>query len=86
MRPFDRIFLSSEYAEAIPGATSAEIAEAAKENGVHVVAGSIPEREGDKVYNTCCVFDPEGNLAAKHRKLGPEISMNITPMTRKFPL
>jgi len=58
-----------EYAEAIPGECSDQIAAAAKENQVHIVAGSIPEREGDKVFNTCCVFDPEGNLAAKHRKI-----------------
>jgi hypothetical protein len=32
-------------------------------------AGSIPEREGDKLYNTSVVYDPQGNLIAKHRKV-----------------
>ena len=63
-----KIIFFRDYAEAIPGECSDQIAAAAKENQVHIVAGSIPERDGDKVFNTCCVFDPEGNLAAKHRK------------------
>lgn len=31
--------------------------------------GSLPERDGDKLYNTCPVFDPSGSLVAKHRKI-----------------
>ena len=31
--------------------------------------GSLPERDGDKLYNTCPVFNPSGNLVAKHRKI-----------------
>lgn len=41
----------------------------AKENGVYLIGGSICELEDDKVYNTCFVFDPEGNVIAKHRKV-----------------
>mmetsp|Transcript_23346 Transcript_23346/g.39037 ORF Transcript_23346/g.39037 Transcript_23346/m.39037 type:complete len:340 (-) Transcript_23346:302-1321(-) len=40
----------------------------ARELGVVVVGGSIPERHGDQLYNTCCVFSTEGTLLAKHRK------------------
>ncbi|GMG99153.1 hypothetical protein Nepgr_000993 [Nepenthes gracilis] len=36
---------------------------------ITIVGGSIPERSGDKVYNTCCVFDTDGKLKAKHRKI-----------------
>jgi predicted amidohydrolase len=32
--------------------------EAAKSLGVLLVGGSIPEREGDKVYNTCVIIGP----------------------------
>lgn len=36
---------------------------------ITIVGGSIPERSGDKLYNTCCVFDADGKLKAKHRKV-----------------
>ncbi|KZV36505.1 hypothetical protein F511_15676 [Dorcoceras hygrometricum] len=36
---------------------------------ITIVGGSIPERSGDKLYNTCCVFGPDGKLKAKHRKI-----------------
>ncbi len=43
----------------------------AKTHGVTLVGGSITEkREGrEKLSNTCCVFDPEGELAAIYRKI-----------------
>jgi predicted amidohydrolase len=31
--------------------------------------GSYPERDGDKVFNTCVAFDREGSILAKHRKV-----------------
>ena len=34
-----------------------------------MVGGTIPEREGDKLYNTCTVWGPDGGLIAKHRKV-----------------
>lgn len=40
----------------------------AKELGVYIFGGSIPEEEGDRVYNTCFVFDRNGELIGKHRK------------------
>ncbi|QCE16366.1 omega-amidase [Vigna unguiculata] len=36
---------------------------------ITIVGGSIPERSGDRLYNTCCVFDTDGKLLAKHRKI-----------------
>ena len=39
------------------------------ENNVHIIAGSIPEREGEKLYNTCCIFDNKGELIDVHRKV-----------------
>ena len=41
----------------------------ARENGVYLVGGSVPETEGEKLYNTCFVFDREGRQIAKHRKV-----------------
>ena len=41
----------------------------AKENRVCLVGGSFPEWEGEKLYNTCFVFDPDGRQLARHRKM-----------------
>lgn len=41
----------------------------AKDLGLVIVGGSIPERSGDKLYNTCCVFSSTGALLARHRKV-----------------
>jgi omega-amidase len=33
------------------------------------LTGSYPERDGDKVYNTCVSFGPSGDIMAKYRKM-----------------
>jgi len=59
-----------DYAESVPGGPSTEmLANAAKQHGVYVIGGSVPESNGDKLYNTCAVFAPTGELIAKHRKI-----------------
>lgn len=45
------------------------LSEAAKSLNITIVGGSIPERSGDLLYNTCCVFGKDGILKGKHRKL-----------------
>lgn len=62
--------LFRQYSEAIPeGETCKALSEAAKSNKMYIVGGSIPEICDDKVYNTCTVWDPNGNMIAKHRKV-----------------
>lgn len=46
-----------------------EMAAWAKENGVILVGGSIPELDGEKIYNSCFVFDRTGAQIARHRKV-----------------
>uniref|UniRef100_A0A8D0JK81 Omega-amidase NIT2 n=2 Tax=Sus scrofa TaxID=9823 RepID=A0A8D0JK81_PIG len=58
-----------EYAEKIPGDSTQKLSEVAKECGVYVIGGSIPEEDAGKLYNTCAVFGPDGTLLAKYRKL-----------------
>ncbi|XP_068622688.1 omega-amidase NIT2-A [Battus philenor] len=59
-----------DYAEEVPsGATCQALSKAAAEAGVCVVGGTLPERCGDKLYNTCTVWDSSGKLVAKHRKI-----------------
>jgi len=58
-----------EYAEEIPGQSTQVFSAAAAENKVYLVAGSIPERSGNKLYNTTTVFSPGGSMIATHRKV-----------------
>lgn len=58
------------FAEAWPqGDTLAMLQAAARAHGIVLVGGSIPEREGDRIYNTCFVFGPDGSLLGRHRKM-----------------
>ena len=41
----------------------------ARDNHLLLIGGSIPETEGDRLYNTSFVFDAEGNQIARHRKI-----------------
>lgn len=60
-----------EYAESIPdGYTSQQLSKAASDHQVYIVGGTIPEMgENDRIFNTCTVWGPNGNLLAKHRKM-----------------
>ena len=67
-----------KYAEADGGMVWKKCADLAREDGVYLVAGSVPElaMESDmgcmpttRIYNTSYVFDREGKQIAKHRKM-----------------
>lgn len=47
------------------------LSSAAKEAGIWLIGGSIPERdvETNNIYNTCTVYSPTGALVASHRKV-----------------
>ncbi|KAK6268250.1 hypothetical protein QUC31_012410 [Theobroma cacao] len=45
------------------------LSEVASCYGITIVGGSIPEWCNGRLYNTCCVFGPDGKLKAKHRKI-----------------
>lgn len=66
--PYGTGFFSA-YAEKIPGESTQLLSEIAKENKVYLVGGSIPEEDEGKLYNSCVVFDPEGKMLLKHRKI-----------------
>lgn len=46
----------------------AHIGALAKELGINIVAGSVACLRGDRVYNTACVFDRQGQLLAQYDK------------------
>ncbi len=59
-----------EYAEPEAGEGYRLLAEMAKEYGIYLIAGSMPEKDDEgKVYNTSYVFDRKGNKIGKHRKV-----------------
>ena len=68
-----------EYGEEFEdSSTLNRIAETAKEENIHVLAGSIPEiemsiaedgKDEKSIYNTSVLFDNHGNILGKHRKM-----------------
>lgn len=60
------------YSEAIPaGETTRALLKVASDHKIYVIGGSIPERDpsSGKIYNTCVVVNPAGEMIAKHRKI-----------------
>lgn len=57
------------YAEKEKDYTYNFLSNLAKENNIYLVAGSIPELDNDKIYNTSYVFNRKGEKIAKHRKM-----------------
>ncbi|XP_071806553.1 omega-amidase NIT2-like isoform X1 [Asterias amurensis] len=58
----------ADYSEKVPGASTDALAKAALDNNVFLIGGSIPEEDQGKFYNTCTVFNPQGNIIGKYRK------------------
>lgn len=59
-----------EEAVAVPGPVTEELAAAARRNEMVVVIG-VNERDHGTLYNTQLVFDADGSLALKRRKITP---------------
>ncbi len=57
-----------ENAEAEGGPVTEALSRIARENGAYVIGGSMPERDGERIYNTCFCYAPNGERVAKHRK------------------
>jgi len=79
------------HAAELPSATDADFQRLAKEADVWLCNGSMFERDGDRIYNTASVYDPEGNVACRYRKMYPflpyeeGISAGETPVTFSIP-
>jgi predicted amidohydrolase len=62
--------LMAANAEYFPGPTTTFLSDLARQHKIILVGGSIPERDKDgKVYNSSYVFDEQGELIGKHRKM-----------------
>ena len=56
-----------EIAETVPGPTTQQVGELAKNLDVYISLG-LTERDGEKVYNAQILIDPNGEVIARHRK------------------
>ena len=60
---------SKEEPQPIPGPASRALSDAARKNSIVLVGGSIYESAGKKQYNTCVVFEKNGESLTKYRKV-----------------
>jgi predicted amidohydrolase len=59
-----------EYAETKDESkTLKAISKAASDNNVLIIAGSIPEIDNEKIYNSCFIFNNFGELIGQYRKI-----------------
>ncbi len=59
-----------EHAVAVPGPVTAAVSAVARQHGIVVVLG-VNERDHGSLYNTQLVFDADGTLVLKRRKITP---------------
>lgn len=58
------------YAEKEGGPVWQQLSEYAKQYGIYLIGGSMPEKDAEgKVYNTSYIFDRQGKQIGKHRKV-----------------
>ena len=68
---YDVASLASDAAAAaqpVPGPLTETLGTLARQHGLWVFAGTVPERDGDRIFNTATVFSRAGDLIAVHRK------------------
>src|SRR3546814_4711540 len=63
--------VNTALAQCRPGDAEEILRAAARVSGVWLVPGSLYERDGDAVYNTTPVIDPDGKVVARYRKMFP---------------
>ena len=67
--PYDNSFFESFSEQGIDGETMIAIRAVARDNDICVIAGSIPEKDGENIYNTSHYVDRNGEVIASHRKM-----------------
>jgi N-carbamoylputrescine amidase len=58
-----------DLAETIPGGASAKLADAARKNGVVLIASLFEKRAPGVYHNTAAIFDTDGTLRGLYRKM-----------------
>ncbi len=62
---------STSLAVTLPGEVENCFREAARDNDIWLIPGSLFERRGDQVFNTAPVIDPQGEVVARYSKQYP---------------
>jgi deaminated glutathione amidase len=62
---------SPAHAQPMPGPAEAAFCEMAARHKIWLIPGSMFEQDGDKVYNTTSVIDPNGTVVSRYRKMFP---------------
>lgn len=57
------------YGEPAGGESWQFLSQTARELGLYLVGGSVPELEDGHIYNTSYIFSPQGQELARHRKV-----------------
>jgi predicted amidohydrolase len=68
LAPFGPLIVN---AQPLPNPTEQVFQAWAKKHGIWLLPGSMFERDGDKVFNTASVIDPDGNVVGRYRKMFP---------------
>ncbi len=55
-------------AQPLDGPAVERLRRSARAHGLHLVAGTIPEQDGERCFNTAVMIGPDGELIARHRK------------------
>lgn len=68
-------------AQELPGPFELEMQNIARKHGVWLLPGSVFEKDGDKIYNTAPVINPDGEIVARYRKMFPfyPYEVGVTP-------
>ncbi len=66
--PYDNDYFPL-FAEEGEGKSLRFMQDVVKRTGVTLVMGSIPERDGEDLYNTAYILSPRGEILGKHRKM-----------------
>jgi predicted amidohydrolase len=67
--PYDNSKFRENAEKSNCGETVDKISELAKELGIYIIAGSIPEMENEKIYNTSYTFNRQGEIIGRYRKI-----------------
>lgn len=61
----------THHAVELPGPLEDEFAAMAKKHGIWLLPGSVFEKKNNNIYNTALVFNPDGELIGRYRKMFP---------------
>jgi len=62
---------STVHAVEMPGEVEARYCAAARQHGLWLIPGSLFERDGERIFNTAPVINPQGEVVARYRKQFP---------------